>query len=783
MKGSNSQSFLSKLNRIMIHILCHSFLILTVGFGIQHVTDINVFSKAYAQEGSGSGSGTGSGTGSSSGTGTGLGNPEGFEDCGAIPNEFPQLIQECIDRNKARVTTAAPTNGEQGLTSSSDINATALQQDIAMSVFALFIAFMATVYWMTCPNQFSTLFFTAAGAAVVIFELISWGRRIFVGESSGSGIEAKAAVSSSETLNDQQTRLMTLAKEKTDDAASWAGLRKWFLYVASGLMVGGTLMAIAEAIWRITSWGTYQDNCYKISANSNIEKFNPNDIYKHYYSISQERNELDHFIYKSDFKESFYNRDNHKTEVPDLIFPKNKLSSVNIYLLENLNVIAKDDIEGLFAQYDRVHAKDAGQLTDSQYQEKYYAPVQKIFNSLIPEAQANAATWWSVIAGVFAAIVIGITIFYKSWESVSATSGWVRAVFFGLMAGMMIFAAVIAADSQSKLEQRSKAYQNIIDALKTKIDAPPAGGGPAVGSNPNSPPPGSPGAAPPSGSTPDPVPGPLGGCSGGTFNQNTGPTNDPNCGCAATNSCTPFPKIGGQQIPSGVNMADFAGISSDGNLARNGVIAMTRNETLPSGFGNFGSASFAKKNKKLADKLKAKYMDLLRKKGEKNPKSFEQLEKEFSKKVFGDMAKVRNGLSPDVMAKINQMNSGSSKEDDAKKIAELAEIGKKVGVSIPAITPPSGGGKLFDDDDSSTGSGIGASENVDTANALDQFQNAEQDIQKDSGVSIWEQLSNRYRRSAFPIFFVKRKELETDAKATTVPAPGAPPAGAAPNKN
>jgi hypothetical protein len=181
--------------------------------------------------------------------------------------------------------------------------------------------------------------------------------------------------------------------------------------------------------------------------------------------------------------------------------------------------------------------------------------------------------------------------------------------------------------------------------------------------------------------------------------------------------------------------------------------------------GSFTSASLgglAKKFKKMADQGKKKYLDLLKKKGEKNPRDFDSLKKEFTAKVRKDLKTMEPKMTPSVLGALGG-GFGTSSDDKFKdKLEEtgINALAKSKGVSFP--TAPSGPlspTKLFGDDDGLDGKlgGDSKPEDLNSADALSEFENAEGDINKDTGVSIFEMLSQRYRRSAFPIFFVKKK--------------------------
>ncbi|MEK6625110.1 MAG: hypothetical protein AABY86_09085, partial [Bdellovibrionota bacterium] len=131
-------------------------------------------------------------------------------------------------------------------------------------------------------------------------------------------------------------------------------------------------------------------------------------------------------------------------------------------------------------------------------------------------------------------------------------------------------------------------------------------------------------------------------------------------------------------------------------------------------------------------------------------------------------------LSSSDLAKMGGMTGGSSDKND-KLEQDLKKLGIDTAVKAKTATSAAGPttSKLFDDDDEELGSGLdtGKADALNTAEALSGYENPDQDILKDSGVSIFEQLSSRYRKSAFPIFFIKKKGGAAGEEANPPPTP------------
>ncbi len=713
---------MKKINPYITQLLCICLLTWSVGSSW----------NAYGQSGSGT---------DVPGIGSGSGDVASFQDCSQATNDDER--NACIDHNQALTGTlgGSGVSAGSGLDSGGDINANVTHQEIAMSVFAILAALMATLYLVKCGNQISSWLFAIGALLLIIFEIINWATF-----TKGSETKLEALTNVDAAFHSQQVAAIDAAKQQTEEAQQWASRRATFMWIVMGIWIGATAFAIIEAIWKITTWGTYVDNCIGATV-WNSSPVEQKSLYAQFY----QHDDLGISLLKDETIRVRNSNDKYRAqEVEDRIFSKTSQSPSLKQYYEHQR------IQGLLA--GQLFFADDEKLQEKEMQQQaswMKVAMRKTLNQFIPEAQADQTeqALWDVL------LVVGVALafvgFYSGWEKVSFASGWPRAVFLAIMAVIMGWGAGIAQGKANKLKERAEAYETLKAAIVDKLRAPGA------------PPPATTVitshnggiAAPPSTSTETDTGSGLGGCTKGSPNTKV---TSADCGCATTNTCTKVIEPT-NIIPTNVNLEGVEGLTSMPKDLTTSSNNLARNKGLTSSVVNAGSVAFASKMKKMSDKLKAKYIDLLQKKGEQNPRSFEDMQKEFMAKVKKDMKVMDGKLTPSVLASLGVL--GGSENKDADKIAaKLKELGlgqdklAKSKTTLPNLTiAPTTNNKLFDDEPAADVNDSTKSQSMSSGDPVKSVATGDEDISKNDEVSIFEQISTRYRRSAFPRFFVKMK--------------------------
>ncbi|HAZ12653.1 MAG: hypothetical protein A2X86_11355 [Bdellovibrionales bacterium GWA2_49_15] len=712
---------MKKFHFFLTHLLCHCMLLCSLGSSW----------NAYAQDGTGSGSG--------SGLGPEAGDTSGFEDCTTYDENSPEY-DDCLLRMGGSGVQAG--SGP----SAGDINKGATEHDILMSIFAILIALMAIFY--ICPNNISGILFALGGLFLIITEIVSLATRKDASERALTAISNVDAAQVS-----AQKDAIKIAKQATQDAADWASRRATMMMIVAIIWTVATVMAIIEAIWRIVSWGSYMDNCL----NGNVLPPTPvgsNGKSKSIYAQFYKKNE-------SDLR--FFTKDDIEIEDTDQYFIKKELdTSLSLAVTQSPPLVDyKNHHQMQNAIAGGLVFEEVGGFEIDQMTARSQSIIEKISNQFFPTAEAQEGIGMLVPILIAIGAAIAIAVFFRAWAHTSAASGWIRAVFIAIMMAVMWWGYSIAQDKAKVLQERVAAYEELEAKI---IAAMPAGPTAPVTTTTSSAASGGNGAPVTTSTAFDPGSG-LGGCVSGSPTGSGLAAND--CSCEATNSCTKT-TVPNTPIPSNFDLSELGGITSTPQTVSDATNNLARNKGVGQNFANTFTQAYAAKLKKAGSKLKAKYIDLLKKKGEKNPKTFDALQKEFFAKVKKDMKTMESKMSPSVMAQIASLGGGPDTSKMAEKLKEMGVEGlAKKSSKFGNLQSDSSVGKLFDDEPAAA-LDTGKAEAVNSADALSGYENSEQDILKDSGVSIFEQLSTRYRKSAFPIFFMKKKDAQGGE--TTAPA-------------
>ncbi len=729
---------MKRFNEILTHVLC--ICLLNWSFA-------TVWNTAYAE-------GSGSGTDLGSGSQPAPGDTSSFQDCTAMEQDSPEY-NACIANLGGSGVDAG-----SGITDAGDINSTATHQEILMSIFALVIALSAIFF--ICPNNVSGVLFALGGLLLIIAEVVNWATFTQASEQS-----LKAVTNVSETDVNTQVAAIDAAKKQTHDAYVWADRRAQFMMWVMIIWIVALVVAIVEGFLKVATWGSYLDSCVGGTAFLNAPP-KSKGLYAELYKPNED-----------DLRA--FNREDIEHENVDQLFTQEELDSVftgssfqspSVVDYQAHYQVQNAIAGGLFFEKTTPDSPESIAKTKSM--------MSKFMEQIFPTAQAGHGEQiiWDILLA--AAVTIGLIAFFKGWANAATANGWVRAVFIGVMAGIMGWGFSIAQRKASDLQKREAAYEQLRALVHKKMAGPdvaPPGTTVTTHSGDGT-------TAPTSTSTEsDPGTG-LGGCVSGTPSQgSSGGLSNNDCSCASTNSCTTVNTPNPQPI-KGIDFPGFEGLSTTPQTVADANNGLSRNKGVGSRFTSTFTPALAAKMKKAAEKLKEKYLDMLRKKGEKNPRSFDDLTKEFKAKVQRDMKAMEAKMTPSLLASLGPLSGGSTGESDKMK-DKLKEMGldqlaKSKGVNLPSLAAPTTAGKLFDDDEAGSGADAATKvENLNTADALSGYETAEQDISKDSGVSIFEQISSRYRRSAFPIFFLKKKDAAAAETKVDEKKPAAPVAAPA----
>ncbi|MBI2520953.1 MAG: hypothetical protein HYV97_11065 [Bdellovibrio sp.] len=725
---------MKKFNLFLTHLLCHCMLFYSIAYswnayGLDDQNGLPAISEEHEEfvdTTTGSGNSTGSGTEGL------LPDDQTFEDCSQYGDD-ETAINACNDRNTAKAGQlgGSGTGSEDGLSSADDINAEATHNDIVMALFALLAAFMGAAYIIKCVNQISAYIFSIGAVILIIAEIVGW-----VNWEQGSKVRLQAVTNTDAKTVGDQTKTLTAAMTQTQKAAEWASSRASWMDAVKGIWTAATVIAIIEGICGVipVCAAVKSDICVGAFIN---RPSNTQGLYANFYR--PENYDLNAYLGIPSSIPVQVENELQATKFSDFILQTKPIPQTAL------------DIPSQF-EFEQKQQEQKTAEAESSF-------MMQALRNILPDAKADDGTQQTimdVLMGV--AIAAGFITVYYAWSSI-AKQGFIRAAFILVMTVFMWWGAAIARDKADKLQARVDAYQKLITALQAAppgVPGAPAGTTPISGGAGNSAPPISESVAIDPGSG-------LGGCTSGS---GTGmQSND--CSCTTTNSCTTV------QIPSNLSIPaiGFDGVdslTSFGKDTANGANNLARNQGPGKSVVNAGTTAFAAKMKKAINKLKGKYLELAKKKGEKNPRTLENLQKEILTKVKKDLKMMDQKLTPAVLAQLGNVGGGSATNDkiDAKmKEIGVTQLAKSKGVNLSMDNGNSSNGKLFDDE-AAVEADVTKAEAVNTADALNGFESTEQDILKDSGVSIFEQLSSRYRKSAFPIFFMKKKDIHGGENST-----------------
>jgi len=340
-------------------------------------------------------------------------------------------------------------------------------------------------------------------------------------------------------------------------------------------------------------------------------------------------------------------------------------------------------------------------------------------------------------------------------SSVKST-GFGRAVVMGVVAGFVIAAAVLIKEKKEQLEARVKKFDELLAKLKAAAPATPTGDvtGQTISTDSSTP------SATVNNSTELPGDNSLAGnCAAG--NQHKLPIKA-DLGCKGkpmvVEGNTVLPVNNALEAPEGL----MQGMNNSKEFAKN----LAEGKGITANMRQYDNGAYAKFNK-MKKEFGKKYLELVKKNNAEAVSSLEKAEKDFRKELLGKVRAEMNKYTP---AQLNSM-TGQLLGLDSPDLKDKVDLSKddaifnnKPNTTAPGNNFKNAGNKIKLDD---YGNGISNSaevEEVDSADSLQGLNYKENDITKDTGASLFLIITNRYRKTAYPLIFDKDPNVPAKGK-------------------
>ena len=680
-----------------------------------------------------------------SGSGSGTGRPSGAEldqaamdqmdadikkqqeeGAGEISEEEAQKMKDDAKNGKVAEVNSEGSSGE-------NLNDGATMAQVFYFIFAVAAAVNGVTWVVMCSNNISGWIFALAAIAYLIFEIYQWAT---LKHASERNLKAVTNVES-ETVN-IQVEAIDAAKQETQDAADYTSRRATWMFIIGALWIVAGIFGFLEFIWRIGSWGSYQDACIGIGASVEEEHA---DLIAMLEMTGLDRKQILALLGPSEKEEI----DTHFLNKEYIDYFDGKVSSPSV---KSYYLMAKTESMG---PYNQTPEFSLNSLVD----------VLKD-GLIIRDARADDSDKALSSIGMVGAVltaVISMIIMLKAANLGGRANGIVRGITFICYAVFIMIAGGYTQDKASQLQKRVGEYDALKGMLleKMNVDKPDLTDAPGYTSSGGN-------TSVPTDDTnyDEGVSGAPGSCAtnGGNNGNPNAITADANCGCKATNTCI---NVKSANIPE-----QFGGVQTPNALLSSGKDAsglvnnLAKNEKATSGALKYADAGQRARLNKLKDQVAKKVDDLLKKQNPKN-KNVQGLMDEFNNKLKSKFQTYVDGLSPSGRSDLlNGLNVSSPASD---KLQKSDKLGKNLKDKLAAISPIMVAPKTmpvqkisFGDDDEAPAVAP-VDESLSTENASENYEVNASDIVKNDGVSLFQVISTRYQKSAFPIFFVKKKEL------------------------
>ncbi len=365
----------------------------------------------------------------------------------------------------------------------------------------------------------------------------------------------------------------------------------------------------------------------------------------------------------------------------------------------------------------------------------------------IQDAQADDTLLAIGIVGALSGIFLPVFEAVKAALSAGKSSGFVRAAVMAVVGGFVIAAAVIIKEKKDQLDERVKKYNELLSKLKERLKAPVV-----VTSETKVDSLGKDGfKAPESTSIETEKVDPLkGNCATGDQKK---PMVVADLGCKKT----PMVIEGNTDVPNNDVVELPASVL---NAAKNSKTFAT-NMAQGKGIGElrqYDRGSYAKFNKIKSD-LGKKFQDFSKKYADEPVSSIEETELGIRKKLSASM---KAEIQKYPVAQINSM-MGQVMGLDAPEVKGITDVIDSKNVKKPVtatgdfknMVP-----KIKLEDEAKENAGGENAEEVSSVDALKGLKYKEQDISNDTGASLFLIITNRYRKTAYPVFFDKNEPVK-----------------------
>lgn len=643
--------------------------------------------------------------------------------------DLPNITNESNSGNDGASTAAAA----QGSNNSLDFRSS--EQKMGKMTMAQIMTAMALIVGpsmiMMCPNQPSALIFGAGGVIMLVMEIMNYSSY----KKASTSTQEMYAELDPET-NMAQIDAFIAAAEQERNAAAALQKKASAIGTFATMSTVAAVIAAVELVLRILPYTSRDDTCSGGSASI----LTPNAD-QAMYASSQ--------IWLAPIKDESFT--GYMTRV----------SEMNSYYFSD--AIQTPTSSESFSIAQDVEKNLLSTENTNQMLNAFYAITTTISDLII--SKANAKESETISKGPLSAVGIGSAVLgtvmalkVTTWTPVKtlfstpyASSG-ARIGIFGLFAGMGFAAKSEVTKAAERLEDNARVYDNLRDQLLRSLASQGrfAGMGGAQGQVRNR-------VAAYQGVRDEAMNPPNGSlCLVGPPAERRV---DQKCACAKNNTCAKagFSSVGfeGQGLPG------FFSESVDGLANGTNSLFAGNLSGASSAFG--GVSQNAAKIRKLKDQTTAKANKIL--KDKKIGNTVEDFEKEFEKKFMQEAPRLLASLPSDQQGLVTGLGFGSTGTglalDDLKK-KDPKEILANVQAAIGKNPAAGGGGFKFDFAEEANPNTGGEDMNLSQSDALSDFESNESDISDRPNENIFNIITVRYFKSAYPRFFNEgNKEKES----------------------
>ncbi len=575
----------------------------------------------------------------------------------------------------------------------------------------------APSFVVACPTNASVLLFAAGAAALLVGEIATFAK---FKDLSTSAVDMIAKYDK-ETANDQ-IELLEDAAEQEQRAADALGKKKTYTTIAATAYTAASILSFAESLNIMnvkpcvtgeSGDGASQTTTPPATSYDKIPKFQLESIYASYL----QNTDLGAHMAQVEDYQRFFNGE-----------------------IRSLSV---EEYKNIFEPVSHAVSPQESQLLTSALK-----MASSLFSLLIPNAHAAegkkvGGSLGSAISAAVVSTVLTLIGPVRAMMSKLLSPAWLRGTTFAVFAGGAWGATAELSAGKKRLENNAQIYRDLAESLRISLDDRFAPKGPNTG-KPNLRRP-TPGQRDPN--LPPLAEGSI--CLTGNLGERRV---DAQCMCRKNNSCSKVDlanfNLGGYGLPSSFNN----GLGTFGNgvnslLSGNTVGA----DTAANAFGQ----NAARNLKGLLNAVKGKVSEKAAKEGK--PVDLDKAEKALGKKILNDMDRVIGGLSQQQLAGMSAGSTGDLAEKVAEKIPESKQALASIKAPVPATSNSASGMDFnFDFGEEEPASEVVAGD-INYEEALDGYVTDQNDISDRRNENIFNIITVRYFKSAYPRFFEEQK--------------------------